>query len=103
MGHKDLCIYGNESLSVILYQIKYSKRFCWEPPGHYLSVPEPGRPGCVIAIEIGVKSVIATSAGRRLARKRSFPLYISHLRFFFLQIVIDNIYSKTRWTKIGII
>ena len=27
---------------------------CWKPPGHYLCIPEPGRPDCVISIEIGV-------------------------------------------------
>ena len=53
---------------------------CWEPPGHYLCTPEPGRPGCVISIEKGVKPVNATSAEKRLGRKRSFPLYISHRR-----------------------
>ena len=60
--------------------INLLKPRCWEPPGHYLCVPEPGRPGCVIAIVIGVKTVIATSADRRLARKHSFPLYIFHRR-----------------------
>ena len=27
---------------------------CWKLPGHYLCIPEPGRPDCVISIEIGV-------------------------------------------------
>ena len=30
------------------------KARCWKPPGHYLCIPEPGRPDCVISIEIGV-------------------------------------------------
>ena len=31
---------------------------CWKPPGHYmyLCTPEPGRLGCVISIQKGVKS-----------------------------------------------
>ena len=28
------------------------KARCWKPPGHYLCIPEPGRPDCVISIEI---------------------------------------------------
>ena len=31
------------------------KARCWEPPGHYVCTTEPGRPGCVISIEKGVK------------------------------------------------
>ena len=30
------------------------KARCWKPPGHYLRTPQPGRPDCVISIEIGV-------------------------------------------------
>ena len=32
----------------------YIKAWCWKPPGHNLCAPEPGRPDCVISIEIGV-------------------------------------------------
>ena len=42
--------------------------------------PEPGRPGCVISIEKGVKPAHATSTEKRLVRKLSFPLYTSHHR-----------------------
>ena len=49
-------------------------------PGHYLCTTEQGKPGCVISIEQGVKPVDATSAEKKLVRKRSFPLYISHRR-----------------------
>ena len=56
------------------------KARCWEPPGHYLCTPEPGRPGCVISIEKDVKPANATSAEKRLWRKWSFPLYISPRR-----------------------
>ena len=31
------------------------KPWCWKPPGHYLCIPEPGRLGCIIPIEKGVK------------------------------------------------
>ena len=33
---------------------KVVKAQCWKPPGHYLCMPEPGRPDCLISIEIGV-------------------------------------------------
>ena len=46
-----------------------------EPPGHYLCSPEPGWSVCVISIQ---KDVNATSAEKRLVRKRNFPLYIPH-------------------------
>ena len=45
----------------------------WELPSHYLSTHKPGRPGCIISMQKGVK---AKSTGKRLVRKRSFPLYI---------------------------
>ena len=53
----------------------FLKPRCWELPGHYLCIPEPGRPGCVISIQ---KSVNATSGEKRLVRKQSVLLYISH-------------------------
>ena len=30
------------------------KAQCWKLPGHYLCISEPGRPDCLISIEIGV-------------------------------------------------
>ena len=48
-----------------------------EPPGHYLCTTEPGWSVCVISIQ---KDVNATSAEKRLVRKRNFPLYIHHRR-----------------------
>ena len=36
------------------YLSVYLKARSWKPPGHYLCAPEPGRPDCVISIEIGV-------------------------------------------------
>ena len=39
---------------------------CWERPGHYLCTPEPGRPGCVISVEKGVKPV---NEGREETRR----------------------------------
>ena len=50
-----------------------------EPPGHYLCTPEPGWSVCVISIQ---KDVNATSAEKRLLRKRNCPLYIPHCRDF---------------------
>ena len=58
----------------------FLKLWCLEPPGHYLCTPEPGRPGCVISIQKGAKPVDTTSQEKRLVRKWSFPLYISHRR-----------------------
>ena len=49
----------------------------FEPPGHYLCSPEPGWSVCVISIQ---KVANATSAEKRLVRKRNFPLYIPHSR-----------------------
>ena len=34
--------------------IVVDKARCWKPPGHYLCIPELGRPDCVISIEKGV-------------------------------------------------
>ena len=51
------------------------KSRCLDPPGNFLCIPEPGRPGCVISLEKGVKPVDATSAEKKLVRKLSFPLY----------------------------
>ena len=48
-----------------------------EPLGHYLCSPEPGWSVCVISIQNGVN---ATSAEKRLSRKRNFPLCIPHRR-----------------------
>ena len=40
--------------------------------------PGVGRPGCVISVQKGVKTVNAMSAEKRTVRKWSFLLYISH-------------------------
>ena len=67
------CLLLAEIFSRSLLQLKAR---CWEPPGRYLCTPEPGRPGCIISIEKGVKPVDATRAEKRLVRKWSFSLYI---------------------------
>ena len=51
---------------------------CWEPPSHYLCTPEPDRPGCIISIQKGMKTVNTTSTEKRLVRKPSFLLYKPH-------------------------
>ena len=38
----------------LYFPIHIFKARCWKPPGHYLCIPEPVRPDCVIPIEIGV-------------------------------------------------
>ena len=45
----------NNYLCEILLVSRFKPR-CWEPPGHYLCTPEPGRLGCVISIQKGFKS-----------------------------------------------
>ena len=74
-----------------LMQLCFFKIFkpqCLEPPGHYLCPPEPGRPGCVISIQKDVTTVNTMSTEKRLARIRSFPLYISHCRGLVLPLCI---------------
>ena len=63
---------------VVIPTHRVVKPRCWEQPGHYLCTPEPGRSGCVNSIQIGVKTVKATSTEKRLVRNRSFQLYIFH-------------------------
>ena len=43
----------NANMVYIVSLIPFKAR-CWKPPGHYLCIPEPGRPDCVISIHIGV-------------------------------------------------
>ena len=38
--------------------IQEIKARCLKLPGHYLCIPEPGRPDCVISIEIGVNGSV---------------------------------------------
>ena len=47
-----ICIIHDMFIVDVSYA-KYSdiKPRCWEPAGHYLCTPEPGRPGCVISIQ----------------------------------------------------
>ena len=55
MNHLD-CMSVSHLIRVITcILLSEFKTRCWEPPGRYLCIPEPGRPGCVISIEIGVK------------------------------------------------
>ena len=44
----------NDVISMLTQQYTHIKARCWKPPGHYSCSPEPGRPDCVIPIEIGV-------------------------------------------------
>ena len=46
----------------------------WEPPGRHLCIPEPGRPGCVILIEIGVNGeVYPVAIGQKVTK--ILPVY----------------------------
>ena len=46
-------VYGQCAYN-LLHTKTILKARCWKPPGHYQCIPEPGRPDCVISIEIGV-------------------------------------------------
>ena len=61
-----------------MFKVKSLEYHKFKPPGYYLCAPEPGRLGCVISIQKGVKTVNATRAEKRLVRKQSFLLYISN-------------------------
>ena len=54
---------------------------CWEPPGYYLCTPEQGRPGCVISIQKGMKTVNATSREGTGEKTKFSALYIPPLWF----------------------
>ena len=65
--------------------LKILKPWRWEPPGHNLSTPEPGRPGCVIFIQKGVKNC---ERHKRREEKTEFSaLYIPPLGF---KVIVVN-------------
>ena len=52
--HLHLKITKNIYKDIIQCTCDIVKARCWKPPGRYLCTPEPGRPDCVISIEICV-------------------------------------------------
>ena len=60
---------------------------CWKPLGHYLYTPEPGRLGCVISIQKGMKSDAYTVSIYQKVTKNLPVSFYSHMLGFNIGVI----------------